>query len=666
MRPAWLLLGLLLAPTVQAVDFTDEAGDSNVQGAPVPGLDLRGGSVLLDSHNLTLSIQIDDVAAAQRGTLSPLAAWEFWLEARYRGETFHFVVDTALGEVPDPQAGPVDTTTAGIYRQGPDEAYVKLHAGVGDADAATNTYSASFPADRIEASDGFVLGPGELLELVAVVAYFDEGPGSPHDFPRGNAIIPQQVLQGGDRADLPPNSYLMLPGTATGLALSTPRPVRFSNGEATTYHWPVSLSNQLDRPLDVAIDVATSDDLDVRAPAGVRLAAGESRTVAVYATVPFQHQHGGQRDLTFTATASGVQATLPLAIHYLEVPQPAGHHPRTFIHATNSGGGSSGSVWMDTLQEPLRPVDAQMHLRPMSCRTGGDTDVQPSAGLWAPLDPVRQLGLDADLEQPARFTGRLVIPGVQPSGQLLMKLMTYDPVTEARGPGFLATDDPGTVASPVQLTADGAIELELDLPVPAELDYLAPTDPRNVALVLVLCGDSASTAVLPMDGVVPYLEHGASLAWPLAEYHDAIELDSTTGPRLSVAEARRAAPPASTVTWSVAVEGPAAAYGLSVFGVHADGVSLSATEVPAGGEVRVSLAVPAEARDGDVLEFVLGAQDRADPLAASALRLSVVVDPAAPAQASASPEANAAPAAGWLAAAALVAVALRRRPGAGP
>lgn len=634
------LLAVMPLAAAQSLEFSDATGDATVQGVPVPGLDVLGGSVSLDNSSLVFTVNIDDAAAAQRGTLAALVAWEFWVEARYRGDTFHFVIETGLGEVPDPQAGPTDTTTAGIYRVTDDGFFDKLYGGAGDVDGATNTYAAVFPVNEIEARDGFILGPGEPLEFTEVVSYFDEGPGSPHDFSRGNAIMPQQVLMGGDHAEFPPNSYLTLPGSTTELTLSTPRPIRFSNGEATTYHWPISITNPLASAVEVELDADADDDLDLRLPAGLRLDAGESRIVSVYATAPFQHRHGGQRDVLFTARTGAIQASLPLAIHYLDVPQPAGHHPNVYLHALNAGAGSAAVVWIDTLSEPIQGSDANMLLGAMSCRKD-DTDIQLSNGLFAPLDPVRQIGIDANVDQAAHFTGRLVVPGVMPSGQLIMKLLTYDPVA-GDGPGSLSPSEENIVSFPVPLTRAGALDVEIDLPIPAELDYLLPTDPRNLALALVFCGDAVAGPSLPRDDVQPYFEHGAFMTLPFNEYHDVIELDSGTGPRLTVENPRPSAPPGSTVTWSIALEGPGT-YSMHLFGVDHNQAKLLNSQASAGDKIFVSLDVPEDAQDGDILEVVLSAEDASDATVSAAIRLAVLVDQDAEAQAMVSESTNPTP-----------------------
>ena len=628
MRGAWLALLLFVgvAQAAQTVQLTDVSGDATVKGAPVPGLDILDATVTIDGTNLTFALHTDDVDTVQRVKLAaPLAAWEFWLEARYRGDTFHFVIDTALGAFPDPEAPGTyaDTTTAALYRLD-DGAWVKLHQGFGQADPTNDIWSATYPLATMAAKDGFVPGPGEPIEFLEVVAYFDEGAGSSHEYPREGANIPQQNLAGGDQATFPVNSVLALAGaSSSALTLATPMPVRFSNGEATTYHWPVSVTNTRTGAMDVVLEATAPPEVELRLPEVVHLDAGQARIVDVYATVPFSHQHGGQRIIEVIATTGPDQATIPLTVQYLEVPQPAGHHPTLFLHADNAGGGDSGMTWLDTLEEPVRYFDAQMNLGPQICKDG-DTG-QNTVGFYMPLDPALLIGIDGRLGEAAKFTGTFDFPAPVRGGFLAAHLKVYDTLHPDE---WLNIDD-ATARHPLTMGASGSIDVELDLALPPELDLLAPGAGKNFALHFALCGDgTADLAAVPNKDLIPKLAHGARIEMPLDEYHDVLPLAVGNGPTLSVQDAKLRAPQGSTVQWLVHVDG-SKSYDVDLFGVSKGLASITQS----GDDVTVNLAVPHDARDGDVLEVVVSVTERGDDLLSAATRLVVTVDPTAPAPA---------------------------------
>lgn len=630
-----LLCVLVVANLAQAegVQFQDAAGDSRVQGVPVPGLDLLSGTVEVRGLDLIVSIVTDGGQQGQNlATATAAGAWEYWVEATYRGTTFHFVIDANFGSIPDPESPgqSVDTTLSGLYRLNEEGSFTKLHTGNGTVVWSTNTWSAGFPLAKMEAADGFVPGPGEPINLIQAVSYFDEGPGSPHDFSRGGGFLPidRPLAGGGDTASFAAGAFLSVQGAvSSNLTLATPSPVRHSNGEATTYHWPISITNARTTKVAVAIQVDAPKELEVRAADEVELAPGESKVIDIFATAPFFHQHGGQRVVNVTATTSMDKTTIPLTISYLPVPQPAGHHPTLYLHQDNPGGGDTGFSWLDTLDEPERAHDSQMRLQPTICYVDA-ADGQNTIGFFMPLDPALLIGVDADLNKTAKLTARIDVQVPLQGGFIAAELVTYNPL---EGEPALRVSD-WTTRIPVSQSQSGGLDIEADLAIPPELDYMHPRDGRNLAFAMAICSDLVGESSPPVEQLVATMNHGAYIVMPLDEFHDAIPISIANGPSLRVSDGQERAPPGSKVQWMIGVEGPGDHYNVAAFGVAKDQTTLSAERIKPGESFQVALEIPQDARPGDTFEIVVSATDGADSLKTAATRLAVTVDAEAPAQ----------------------------------
>lgn len=634
---ALALLGFLAsgASAQTTVSTTDAAGDATLQGAPAGFLDLLAANATLDAGNLTVLVQLADAEAAVAPAIATaFLDHEYWIALRYRGEVFHAVVSPGLGQFPGPPGSPPSDNTEGdLYRAlpGGDPPWTLVASADGRYDAEAGSLSASFPLTALAASDGFVPGPGEPIEVDAAVARFSEGPSSSHRAPSGSNA---GALAGGDEAPFPPGSRLLVPGAVTAnLALSTPLPIRFSNGEATTYHWPVSVVNRGTVALDATMAAAGDDQTVLRVPDRVQVPAGEARTVDLFATVPFTHIHGGSRAVDLVVRAGAEQAAMRLEVRYLPVPQPSGHHPLLFLHSGYDG--SPQTTWLDTLEEPERPHDARMAFGPGGCVPPGATAGVVASGDAYVLDPPLAIGLAARAGEAARFEGVLDVGSVLAPSRLLARLALYNPLDFNATHGVFLEQDAATAVLPVPLTTQpGQIPFALDVPVPPEMRALPPGTGLNVVLHVVLCPDNSPGFVDPnsmasVSDFGPAILAGATVLLPLDEFHDTIPYSAANGPRLSVDEPDLRVRPGGKALWSVRVDGEAGRYEAELFGAAADLAVLHAAEARPGETVAVSLAVPADAKPGDFYEAIVSVHAGDDRLAASAIRLTATVDPAA-------------------------------------
>lgn len=639
--PIAISLVLAIGPVAaqESVSTTDIAGDAKIAGsAPAAFLDIIAATATLSAGNLSVSIALAD--ADQAEAVAPASyvtgSHEYWAAIRYRDETFHAVIYPDLGQVPvNPVAPSGDRTTASLFRELPTATppWERIMAGTARFDRTLGGFAAEFPLSELKDTEGFLPGPGETIWIDSITSYADEGPGTVHEAPRGGRI-PGPFASGQDEALFAPGTRLVIPGLTTGgIALSTPFPIRFSNGEATTFHWPLSLTNNVDEGLQATITVQSDGQTEVRVPDLVSLPEGGSKTVDVFATVPFVHEHGGQRRLTLSVRAGPHEAQMNLEIRYLEIPQPAGHHPLLALHKLNGEGPQPRAGWMDTVLETEETHSDDMEFDLGFCRAAGSPRTEAPVAVF-PLNPPLLIGISARPDETAQLAGTLDFQFPQRPSHLMALMIVYDPVNSDI---LLAGDiglDERTVSLPIPLTPQpGSLPFVLDVPLPVELQRLAPGSGLNLALGVAVCPDASvqgvpdPSAAQVIADQAPTLRHGATLLMPLNEFHDTIPIAALNGPILATNQAEMRIVPGGTALWEVEVAGNSSHYDLEIFGTAAADAVLHASSVKAGGTVAVSLTLPLDARPGDVFEVILSAHAREERDAASAIRLTATVDP---------------------------------------
>jgi hypothetical protein len=655
---AWALVlaSLSAMPLVAAQDLgaglavDDPVGDT--QG-PLPAqgaghLDIERAEAQAGEDGLAFRVTV----ASLQTDATALAGWELWLAFEYRETRFDLVVEPTSTTVDRPAEvdrilfGDVD---AYLWRMDGEDGIRVADLG-SDVDVAARTFNATVPWDLVVEAGGNSPNPGEPVRIVeAASGWIPTLLGTPH-----NPFIVSGVepLVTGDVAPFPDGSFLTVPGAIGDLSLATPLATRFSNGEATTLHWPVEVANHGGRDLDVALDFSTPG-AEGRAPPGVHLAAGEVRVVNVYATLPFAHQHGSQRSFLLTAdSGAGDRATLRLGIDYPAVPQPAGHHPDLYLHGlVESLAGTLplyGEQWMNTAEEDERSNAGQLGGGEGPCPgavphpLGGSLDW---GTLWVfDLDPGLRMGLDGRMGETAGLDVTLVGAAAVPAGTMHARLALGG--SDFLSDSELFQDNLSVIASVAVAAKAGPSSalVHLDIPMPPELDLVPPSRDNNMRLALMFCLDAPEPAgfVVAVGSTLtnfveaqPYsIATGGHLKLPLDEYHDAIPLSATgQGVQLSVADAVRRAAPGSTVLWQPSLDfadGVDGSFVVRLFGNAASQARLlTEPNVPARDTaVAISFTVPDEPA-GTVLDVVLEVTDETDPAVSAALRLSVLVDPSA-------------------------------------
>lgn len=464
------------------------------------------------------------------------------------------------------------------------------------------------PRDSVLAADGSVALPGRSLVVqdARVTA-------------NGLASIPETAFVSAVDEMVGPAELLVELGGAvfSEFRLGTSTATRVSNGAETVYVYDLSVENLNSAAETVTLAaVKLPNAWSVRFPADVLpLKGGEVRTVPVLVSVPFSHQHGSYESFSIEARRLDedvVKAELELGVRFTQIPQPAGHHPRLWLHSFNPSGanGDPGVAFMNAVSED--PLDSQYPVRSGRCAIDG----QSLRHEWVvPLNPRLQIGLDFD----ATGNAKLVIPfQVEldvPDALLDVSLMV--------GAAEVAFGE-----SPIALVGGAVTTLSMDLPVEEVGDFIPFFRQSSMELVVGLSQPSLVPVAAYCQVNAPVLAPGGELELPLFEYHDPIPV-AASGSLVSDVVAPRVAPGSRVAIEHslIAPEQVGVDVELRVFGRGAEWVSISASALSLrAGEARnftVLLDVPSSATNGQVIDVIVEATN-GDFIAMH--RLSTVVD----------------------------------------
>ncbi len=558
--------------------------------------------------------------------MSPSAATfpffaDYWLEFVFGGERFRLAGTYANNPLSAMDAEGVFLRPPQLWRQAsgmwrPVEAETEW----------TDTLAWSIAWSGIRTSSENFPNPGQLVELLSIGAHWDSSSAPAHESDNGR-------VSARDEAIFPAGTLVRVPGATSLVVVSTPHPVRFSNGEATTFHWPIKVQNGLGSAVDLAIRVEAPSNLQPSAPGAIHLEAGETKPVQVYVTVPFAHQHGNDVMINVHFEGGGQHVSYPLQIHYPEIPQPAGHHPVLYFHGevSNEGAGTTvgGEGWMNPKMDDPDGTATILTKTPTLCPDGAAS----SGAWWFPLRPNLRIGLDADPTKEGLFTGIMEEQRVRPPGVLYSSLELWD-AAEMDGWNEAFQPDQWTASIEFEGTTQSSLTpFEIPILIRPELDRVEPSTQKNLALRLVYCVDesvpTANAGIFSTGGI----QAGASMELPLHEFHDVLAIQGAQLVKMATEKPGIRAPSGSFVTWSIDVDVPEQhrvkiyPIGSAVQQVEFRGPN----EVVGTQVVEIGMQVPSDARTGDLLEFVMVAEGLTDPAVSGGIRLSVTVDQNAPA-----------------------------------
>jgi hypothetical protein len=461
------------------------------------------------------------------------------------------------------------------------------------------------------------------------------------------------------------------------IKLTAPERMRVSNGGATTFVFQTILANNGSSEEEVALSIQNLPEGwngTVQSP--VRVPAHGEKTIAVLASVPFEHKHGGFDSFNVTAQSNrdpGSRAVVRLGVLHTPIPQPAGHHSELYLHARAQNGGPFATVFpfnegfMNTEAAHDNDADAM-------------TPNQFSGSGWSiPLNPGLQMGIDFDVEKTGTLTGSIMGRG-NGEASISAKLLLYHASADENGRDrgvLLAAAKAATIALDLQKPTTFALTLT---PTP-DADYVPYAKDQNLVLQITLKSDTPDLCCFGGNTGPALSTKDFKMALPLNEYHDQLSGVADVASALDlVAEGpvEKLGRPGAIMTYAFTLKNGAAHETRVDLDLAGNDANL-ATLVPSGsvkldaGETRkVTLAVhiPGDAPEGQEIEALVFAHARDDPSVMAIARTKTTVTLGSGAgddetdilvQARDAQKDTPAPGLALLAGAAVVALALRRR-----
>lgn len=644
--PLLLALALMSAPmpaAAQAQDLVEMAlledgtGDVNVMVAGTPGpdasaaypaADLVGLSLRESVESFTWVLEVGDIKPAEEDPGADGVEYEVRFEHNNRYFVLRLYVTLPL--IDGRPFAYLDARDAADGYWGTVWATDEV-----EADQAADTFTIALPRQALADAEGAAPFPGRNLTAISVRSSSSFAGATFFNGPSGSFSLPYTIVDDMPEAGEPLAVYPVLVGVQQDghARLSSAVPFRASNGEATTFVYQVEASNLGDE--DETFELVASgvpDRMTVVVPVPLLpIAANETVTIPILATVPFAHQHGAVDKFLLELISRDDPDSvgrLEMGVNYLAVPQPAGHHDTLHLHNPPEAQGLPGlgrgllpfrMGTMSTLEDDTTLPD--YHATGLSFGSSGGMRFS-----WEyQLAPALQMGLDLDLDRVGRIS--IAIGTTAPILQA-----TLDGEAYVFGDGGVLV---GRLApqAPVDIPASSEHVFEVDFVPHEDADEVPLVPGSNLALVLTLSGLTSSTIEGPTN---PYIAPGASLQLPLNEWHDDVDeaLAAVDGPRLeALSPQERLVNPGEAVVFAVQLANPtneSVPFRLSVGGSHADWASLpdDSFHLPPETTANVTLIVraPADALDGDRADLVLQAYPRDAPSLRGLIRLLVEVD----------------------------------------
>ncbi|HEX9816927.1 MAG TPA: hypothetical protein VGB18_08095 [Candidatus Thermoplasmatota archaeon] len=440
-------------------------------------------------------------------------------------------------------------------------------------------------------------------------------------------------------------------------------PVRASNGESTTMVFNVQLGNEGD--VDRVITLTAVEDNPgwaVRLPERMHVPADSSVRVPVILSMEFAHEHATTE--FFRVRAQSIDdarqwAEIELGVSWLDVPQPAGHHDRLWIHSYARDGQVRGvpvdealglvAAWMNAVPDD---PDPRVTGEPVPGRTGSTeqgplaTPV-PTETWWRfRLDPGLQIGLDPDISRPGSFVTEILSTAPATSAEISVEVVYCDPTGTIPGE---ATDEcgksgePGSLvrlltgeSGPRTLAANGPTGFAVELVPNATADLIPHQVGSFLELRVTLVTNTPQGVDLGQPPTPKLNPTESLLTIPLHEYHDPVDqtflnVGTVSLEALDPYDKRVNAGRGSVFRFDVTNSGEAA----HTMSLLAEGINSAWARVHEGSEItvpahetkQVSLIVnaPDDAVAGERAELFLVAQSQEDPNVVALGRVRVTV-----------------------------------------
>ncbi len=574
-------------------------------------------------------------------------------------------------------------------------------------DYANNMVSAEVPRQHLRDADGALPVPGRVLEDFVVRA-------SANELINGlilNGIPAPEVYYADtlpDTGTLDAKVAVQFGVTSSGhLRLSSEEPFRASNGEATTFVFYVTATNNGSQEDNVNFEATGFPaKWDITLPSDMQLGAGASTDVPVIVRTVFAHSHGSTASFVLSMKSSRDASSvgrIEMGVYYPLIPQPAGHHDTLYIHTYDRSGdpaafavgtafstalSSTGflqNALMNTLEEDDRAEDTPADGR--KCQLAIlDPDYPVGTGYcWdIPLDPGLVMGLDFDLSRIGSISATFSSMGIQPQAAIQGRLVYERPTTNAVCDPFCRnweTIDLATInrTAGVDLLAGGSHTYEADIVPLPEADLLPYVAGASLTLRLEMYVLRPDTWIYGPALPPPALHAGGRIVLPLNEYADpvseVIDFGSKGIALIPVGEQERLVNPGKTTVFRAKLQnlGNTTDVSFQLIGSNRDWAKLLGKEqvTLAEGEnktISISVTPPAGALQGEMADLVLQASNLNDISQRSLVRfvahvetVEEIPDEAALAKDLEPPVDKKSPGVGPLVVLALLALAARRR-----
>ncbi len=334
------------------------------------------------------------------------------------------------------------------------------------------------------------------------------------------------------------------------LFLRTDVPVRASNGESTTMVFNVELGNEGD--VDRVITLTAIEDNPgwaVRLPERMHVPADSSVRVPVILSMEFAHEHA--KTEFFRVRAQSIDdarqwAEIELGVSWLDIPQPAGHHDRLWIHSYARNGEVRGvpfdealgvvAAWMNAVPDDPNPraTDEPVPGRTVSADRDEISAPMPTeTEWWFRLDPGLQIGLDPDISRRGSFVTELLSTAPATTAEMSVEVVYCDPsgtipgeeTTECgrSGPGSLVWLMTGQ-SVPRTLVANGPNAFAVELVPNATADLIPHQVGSFLELRVTLVTNTPQSMLYVGQPPTAELNPAESLlTLPLHEYHDPVD-----------------------------------------------------------------------------------------------------------------------------------------------
>ncbi len=401
-------------------------------------------------------------------------------------------------------------------------------------------------------------------------------------------------------------------------------PVRWTNGEATTFVYFVRLFNTGSTELDVQLShegadpkwqVAFSDRLKVPAKSAIN--------VTFHVGIPFGHFHGklDDFDVVFKTDDGAHWARQPLAVYWPLIPQPAGHHPTLWFHSRHEpreppgewlGDGTHG--WLNAAEPDNEEFDEQVPI--MADRIDANGDGTSTARWLLKLEPSLRMGLDFLLDEKgsAEIAMHLPVQVQDPVLTLDIVHMNKRTILAKQTHAIAAsTSLPGSQTGNVVFTFP-------ELTANAQADLIRHASRADLEFRLNLTGTMVGNGYENPEEVTPTILPGPSIVHlPLREYHDPLDTVFVTDASVKVTvgpegQEKEVNPGKETVfTFELFYHGTfRSGFDINLTGVNSQwarvlGDAHFEMDPATTREVAISVKPPSNAREGDYAEVTIKA-----------------------------------------------------------